>query len=84
MLRSAGLVLAVSLAWGSANAFAQSPFEGTPREQAACRPDVVKMCKEFLSPPPADTFKILACLQAHRGRLSPPCYEVLKSHNQVP
>ena len=88
MFRRAGLVFAVLLAWGAGEALPQGPppflpsFEGTPREQAACRPDVVKMCREFLAPQ-ADTFRILSCLQSNRGRLSPACYEVLRSHNQI-
>ncbi len=88
MLRKAVLILVISLAGGAFESFAQGPlppppflpnFQGTPREQAACRPDVVKMCKDFIP----DTFRILACLQAHRGRLSSPCYDVLRSNGQL-
>ena len=34
-------------------------FQGTPEEQAACRPDVVKFCKDAIP----DSFRVLACLQ---------------------
>jgi hypothetical protein len=39
-------------------------FQGTPQEQAACRPDVLKHCKELIDPNMPNTFSILACLQA--------------------
>ena len=55
-----------------------NPFQGTPREQAACRPDSVKYCKEAFP----DTFRVLACLQSHRVRLTAACREVLESHGQ--
>jgi hypothetical protein len=54
------------------------PFQGTKQEQDACRPNVTKFCKEFIP----DTFRILACLQAHRPRLSRACRFVLESHGQ--
>jgi hypothetical protein len=70
----------------SANAlFAQTPppgpgglFEGTPQEQAACHPDVMKFCRESVP----DTMRVLACLQAQRDRISKACQEVLRSHGQ--
>jgi hypothetical protein len=87
MFRSAGLALAFSL-MVAAEVFAQGlppppflpNFQGTPREQAACRPDVVKMCKELIQ---EGQGSILACLQRNRGRLSSACYEVLRGHGQV-
>ena len=53
-------------------------FQGTPQEQAACRPDATKMCREYL----ADNMRVLACLQANRTRISVPCRTVLESHGQ--
>jgi hypothetical protein len=55
-------------------------MQGTQQEQAACRPDVMKHCKEVLKTDANDTFKILACLQSYRPRLSKPCQNVLQSH----
>ena len=90
MLRVVSLAC-VMLALASTSAPAQgppplplpNPFEGTPREQAACRPDSVRYCKELIANVVApDTFRILACLQAHRTRLSHACREVLESHGQ--
>jgi hypothetical protein len=56
----------------------QSLFEGTPEEQAACRPDSNKFCREF----EPDTFRVLACLQRNRTRISVACRRVLESHGQ--
>ncbi len=60
MIRSAALVLAGTFVLSASVAFAQGPsplplplplpfpnFQGTPEEQKACRPDVVRMCKDF-------------------------------------
>jgi len=89
MIRSAALVLAGSLLSASA-ALAQSPlplplpfpnFQGTPEEQRACRPDVVKMCKEVLGQ--NDNTVVLRCLQANKVRLSPSCHAVLAHYGQI-
>jgi hypothetical protein len=53
-------------------------FEGTPEEQAACRPDSQRFCKESMP----DTFLVLACLQKNRARISVACQRVLQSHGQ--
>ena len=93
MVRSARLAIAVLLATCPLGppARGQAPlplplplpplaniFEGTPQEQAACRPDATKMCREYL----ADNMRVLACLQANRARISVPCRTVLESHGQ--
>jgi hypothetical protein len=90
MIRSTALVLAASLASASAS-FAQGPplplplpfpnFQGTPEEQRACRPDVVKLCKEVLGN--NDNTLVLRCLQAHKVRLSAPCHGVLAHYGQI-
>src|SRR5262249_37206487 len=69
MIRSAVLVLTGSLLVASAS-FAQGPplplplpfpnFQGTPEEQRACRPDVVKLCKDYLGQ--NDNTVVLRCL----------------------
>jgi len=92
MVRSARLAIAVLLAACPLGppAHGQAPplplplppianiFQGTPQEQAACRPDATKMCREYL----ADNMRVLACLQANRARISVPCRTVLESHGQ--
>jgi len=88
MIRSTALVLAASLMSASAS-FAQGPplplpfpnFQGTPEEQRACRPDAVKMCKEYLGQ--NDNTVVLRCLQANKVRLSAPCHGVLAHYGQI-
>ena len=53
-------------------------FSGTPEEQAACRPDVAKYCKDAGD----DELRVLSCLQQNRTRIGPPCRRVLESHGQ--
>jgi hypothetical protein len=53
---------------------------GTPQEQAACRPDVLKHCTPLIDPNSPKTFGILACLQANREKISQACRGVLESH----
>jgi hypothetical protein len=53
-------------------------FEGTPEEQAACRPDSQRFCKDSMP----DTFLVLACLQKNRAKISVACQKVLQSHGQ--
>jgi hypothetical protein len=53
-------------------------FKGTPEEQAACRRDSTTLCREAIP----DTFRVLACLQQNRQRISKACREVLESHGQ--
>jgi hypothetical protein len=93
MIRSVALVLAGSLMLSATAAFAQGPpplpfpplplpfpnFQGTPEEQKACRPDVVRMCKDATP----DTSRVLACLQANQARLSAPCRAVLVHYGQI-
>jgi hypothetical protein len=93
MIRSVALVLAGSLMLSATAAFAQGPpplpfpplplpfpnFQGTPEEQKACRPDVVKMCKDYVP----DNMRVLACLQANQVRLSGPCRAVLVHYGQI-
>jgi hypothetical protein len=93
MIRSAALVLAGSILLSASAAFSQGPpplpfpplplpfpdFQGTPEDQRACRPDVVKMCKDATP----DQARVLACLQAHQARLSAPCRGVLTKYGQL-
>ena len=92
-MRPATLALAVVFACLTTPAWAQSQaprplplplplpspnFQGTPEEQAACRPDVQKYCETALP----DTMRVLACLQANRSKISNACNRVLVSHGQ--
>ena len=52
--------------------------QGTAQEEAACRPDVMRLCRAAAP----DTMRVLACLQANRSRLSRGCRAVLTSHGQ--
>jgi hypothetical protein len=51
-------------------------FQGTPNEQDACKPAVMKFCREALP----DTFRILDCLQKNRPRIGKACQQVLSSN----
>ena len=63
---------------GSTQPMMPSPFQGTPEEQAACRRDSTTLCRDAVP----DTFRVLACLQQNRQRISKACREVLESHGQ--
>jgi hypothetical protein len=54
------------------------PFQGTPEEQRACRPDSMRFCRDAV---PND-MAVLACLQANRARISKACRQVLEAHGQ--
>jgi hypothetical protein len=57
--------------------------QGDARERAACRPDVLRFCKELVKDDAnADVFGILNCLQTNRQKISKACGEVLASHGQ--
>ena len=51
---------------------------GTAEEEAACKPDVRRFCSELGE----DQFRILACLQSQRERISKACLRVLENHGQ--
>lgn len=53
-------------------------FEGTPQEQAACRPDASKFCRAYMP----DNFRVLSCLQANRAKLRRACQKVLRDNGQ--
>ena len=59
----------------SSSAMAQ---EGTPEEQAACRPDVRRFC--YRVKPNEGSGAYLSCLQEHRVKLSARCRAVLDKH----
>ena len=64
----ASLLIALS-AFGVSRAAAQ----GTPEQQEACKPDVFRLCGNFIP----NVEPIIACLRANEPNLSPPCHEVM-------
>jgi hypothetical protein len=57
------------------SAFGVSPAaaQGTPEEQAACQPDVMRLCGNFIP----NVQPIIACLRANEANLSAPCHDVM-------
>jgi hypothetical protein len=53
---------------GQNGAFAQ----GTPEQQEACKPDVFRLCGNFIP----DVDRIVACLKYNEPNLSPACHDV--------
>jgi hypothetical protein len=62
---------------GIPNPFEQM-FQGTPEDQAACRPDSSRFCKSA----EPDQLRVLACLKANRTAISVACQNVLKRNGQ--
>jgi hypothetical protein len=56
--------------------------QGDARERAACRPDVMRFCKQLVKGNNDDVISILNCLQSNRPRISKACNQVLVSHGQ--
>ena len=95
MIRTAGVTIALLLLAGPA-AMAQLPPQpppvrgggiglssGNDQERAACHPDVVRYCKQFLHDDGQDdVFAILGCLQSNRTKISGSCQQVLAGHGQ--
>jgi hypothetical protein len=50
----------------------------TNQEEAACRPDVRRFCRDI--PENAGPLFFLACLKENRSKISKACREVLASH----
>jgi hypothetical protein len=64
-------VLVLILLTAPCAAFAQ--HAGTPQQQAACRPDVLRFCRGI-----QDDFAVADCLRAHAGRLRHTCRNVIE------
>src|SRR5882757_1296683 len=64
----AALSAAVSI-MGQNGAFAQ---QGTPEQQQACQPDVMRLCGNFIP----DVDRIVACLKYNEPNLNPACHDV--------
>lgn len=65
----AGLFVALSI-MGQNAAVAQ---QGTPEQQAACQPDVMRLCGNFIP----DVDRIVACLKYNEPNLNPACHDVM-------
>jgi hypothetical protein len=52
--------------------------QGTPQEQAACRPDTRKLCRDLVG----NDMAVLSCLQQNRAKLSRTCRDVLERHGR--
>jgi hypothetical protein len=76
-----GLFLRLRLHWRAVT-MASAQGQGDARERAACRPDVMRFCKQVIKDTNDDVFSILNCLQSHRTRISRACNQVLVSHGQ--
>jgi len=65
-----GAALSVALSiMGQNAAFAQ---QGTPEQQQACQPDVMRLCGNFIP----DVDRIVACLKYNEPNLNPACHDV--------
>jgi hypothetical protein len=80
-------LLAILMASSAAPAQAQNqpiplpPFltpRGTPEDQRNCRPDAVRLCKDYMG----NDDQTLRCFQANRMLLSPPCRMVLEKYGR--
>jgi hypothetical protein len=73
MIRTVFFALALAAATGSA-AMAQAKL--TAKEQAACRPDAIKLCSSHVGKPA----QMSACLRDHKADLSEACRQVVEAH----
>jgi hypothetical protein len=65
------MVVAITLPiMGQNGALAQD--QGTPEQQAACQPDVMRLCGNFIP----DVERIVPCLKYNEPNLSPACHAV--------
>lgn len=55
------------------SASAQQPGAASDADRQACEPDVYRLCNNYVP----DVDKIVACLNANKRALSPPCRAVM-------
>jgi hypothetical protein len=65
-----GAALAAAL---SSIGLTQAHAQGTPEQQETCKPDVFRLCGNFIP----NVEPIIACLKANEANLSPPCHDVM-------
>ena len=70
--KAACCLVGVVLGLGSGPASAQQQHRGSPDDQAACTPDVYRLCAQEIP----DEDDIVACLIRKKQQLSPACFEV--------
>ncbi len=71
MIRNAArIAVAAALCFTAQYAMA---LPGTKDEQAACKPDVYRLCKDFIP----ITERIVSCLKENKSKLSPACRKVI-------
>lgn len=68
----AGLLMALSII-GQGRALAQGTPQGTREQQAACQPDVMRLCGSAIP----DVDRIVACLKYNEPNLNPACHDVM-------
>jgi hypothetical protein len=68
----AGVLIALSI-MGQNRALAQGTPQGTPEQQQACQPDVMRLCGNFIP----DVDRIVACLKYNEPNLNPACHDVM-------
>jgi hypothetical protein len=66
---AAAALLGLALTFGSWPAAAQ---EWTPRQRAACEPDAIRLCQQYIS----DIGRVRSCMSHYRRYLSPACRAV--------
>jgi hypothetical protein len=73
-----GRVLALSLSiLPTIAAAAEEGHLGTPQQQRACRPDVLRLCKGI-----SEDIAIANCLQANIKKLTPACRKVFEGDSR--
>lgn len=83
------LLLAILLASSAASSpvLAQNPPiplppfltpRGTPEDQRNCRPDALRLCKDYMG----NDDMVLRCFQANRTQLTPACRSVLEKYGR--
>jgi hypothetical protein len=89
MARTLVIVLIAVSAYASPGATQGAPpfppfmdMRGTPEDQAACRPDAIRLCRHVLDR--NDSMIVLQCFLQNQTRLSASCRGVLVKYGQLP
>ena len=75
-----GLWSSVSFAQENVPGSSAVAARGTSQEEAACRRDVRRFCRDI--PDSAGSLSFLMCLKQNRAKISKACQNVLASHGQ--
>ena len=75
-----GLWSSVSFAQENVPNASAAAARGTSQEEAACRRDVRRFCRDI--PDSAGSLSFLMCLKENRAKISKACQNVLASHGQ--